>query len=377
MSLKDLLKAETERLGFTLSGVTPATPPAHINTYQRWIESGLHAGMQYLAEPRALERRADPRRIEPEALSLLVVALRYFNPRSAPDGPAEEALGRVAAYAWGADYHDVIPPLLNQLVELLEKELGRPLRSRSYTDTGPLLERDFAQAAGLGWSGKNTCTISPRHGSYFLLGETLLDAPLEPSQPLVTDHCGTCRRCIEACPTDAIREDRTIDSHRCISYQTIENKGSIPSELRAGIGDWVFGCDVCQMVCPWNLRFASEDGHPTLAPRPEVPRPVLRKELRLTPQAFNQKFHGSPVKRAKRRGYLRNVAVALGNAKDSAAVPDLAETLYNEPEPLVRSHAAWALGRIRTLRARQALEHALHAEQDPQVIPEIRSALEE
>ena len=375
MSFNDLLRAETERLGLLLSGIAPVAPPTHLAAYERWIAAGLHAEMQYLATDRARERRANPALIEPLARSLLVAAMRYHSPLDAPDGPAGEALGRVAAYAWGDDYHDVIPSRLEALVREIEKQLGKPVRSRSYTDTGPILERDFGQTAGLGWIGKNTCLIHPQKGSFFLIGETFLDVELEPSEPFASDHCGTCRRCIDACPTQAIRPDRTIASGRCISYLTIENKGPISPDLRGKMGDWVFGCDICQTVCPWNLRFASHDGHSSTAPRPEVPRPVLRKELRLTAQAFNHKFKHSPIQRAKRRGYLRNVAVALGNQDDSTTISDLAQTLENEPEPLVRSHTAWALGRMRHARARQVLEKSLKHEPDLTVIHEIREAL--
>ncbi len=377
MSFNDLLQAETERLGLLLSGIAPVAPPAHLDAYERWIASGLHAEMQYLATERALERRANPAVIDPLARTLLVVAMRYHSPLHPPDGPAGEALGRVAAYAWGDDYHEVIPPRLEELAREIGRYLGRPLHSRSYTDTGPILERDLAETAGLGWIGKNTCLISPSKGSFFLIGETFLDVEIEPSRPFTSDHCGSCRRCLDACPTEAIRSDRTVDSGRCISYLTIENKGSIPSELRGKMGDWIFGCDVCQMVCPWNQRFAARDGHSSTTPRPEVPRPVLRSELRLTAQAFNRKFQRSPIQRAKRRGYLRNVAVALGNQADPASIPDLAQTLVTEPEPLVRAHAAWALGRMRHQRARQSLHKALNLEPDPTVIHEIRDALQE
>ena len=375
MSISELIKAETERLGFTLSGVALPEPPRHVREYEQWINAGLHAEMGYLAKEPSLERRANPALVMPETAAILVVAMRYFPPASIPDGTAGEVLGRVAAYAWGDDYHDVIPPRLDELVRLLEKELGRPVRSRSYADSGPVLEHDLAQSAGLGWTGKNTCTISPRHGSYFLLGETFLDAPVEPSQPITTDHCGSCRRCIDACPTDAIRTDRTIHAARCISYQTIENKGAIPQELRPRMGEWVFGCDVCQMVCPWNLRFSGPEGHAALFPHPGIPRPVLRRELSLSPQAFNQKFRRSPIKRAKRRGYLRNVAVALGNQPDPASVPDLARVMENEPEPLVRGHSAWALGRVASRAARLALEKARRNEPDAAALAEIQAAL--
>lgn len=375
MSFDDLLQAETERLGFTLSGIAPVAPPPHIACYEKWIAAGLHASMAYLAAEPARARRADPALIQPAARSLLVVALPYFPPQSIPDGPRGEALGRVAAYAWGNDYHFTIPSRLEELTRILERYLGRAAGSRIYTDSGPVMEHDHAQTAGLGWIGKNTCLISPRNGSFFLIGESFLDIEIKPCEPLRTDHCGACQRCIKACPTGAILPDRTVDSARCISYLTIENKGSIPANLRSKMGNWVFGCDICQAVCPWNLRFATPQGDPSTAPRPDVPQPVLRKELRLTAQEFNQKFRRSPVKRAKRRGYLRNVAVALGNQADPATIPDLVITLQNEPEPLVRGHAAWALGRFHTSSARLVLEKALSQDPDESVRAEILSAL--
>jgi epoxyqueuosine reductase len=230
---------------------------------------------------------------------------------------------------------------MQELVQFIEQQVGGPVKNRWYTDTGPLLERDLAQRAGIGWIGKNTCLIHPRHGSYFLLSEILLDLELEPDEPLVTDHCGSCTRCIEACPTDCILPDRTIDASRCISYLTIELKEDIPVELRDKIGDWIFGCDVCQQVCPWN-RFAEEGDS---AFRENRPAPTLTEELTLTPQEFNQCFKGSPVKRTKRRGYLRNVAVALGNSGDAMALPVLQNAL-NDEEPMVREHAQWAVNKI-------------------------------
>lgn len=375
-SIHELLQAETDRLGFLLAGIAPAAPPAHYATFKGWIEAGLHAGMGYMATERSLERRADPRRIEPQARSLLVAGMRYTDPSALPDGAMNEPHGRVAAYAWGDDYHDVIPPRLTEIGAALEKHLGRAVLQRGYTDTGPVMERDFAQQAGLGWIGKNTCMISPHSGSYYLLGEMLLDVEIEPSEPIRADHCGSCRRCIDACPTEAIRTDRTIDAGRCISYLTIENKGPIPSELRSKMGEWVFGCDICQMVCPWNIRFSKAEGHSALAPRPGNARPALRDILRLTPQEFNRKFRGSPLLRAKRRGYLRNAAVALGNAHDTDSTPLLAETLQSEPEPLVRAHAAWALGQMHHAQARAALEKSLTQETDPATAQEIRAALD-
>jgi epoxyqueuosine reductase len=234
---------------------------------------------------------------------------------------------------------------LQGLVAFIEEQVGQPVPNRYYSDTGPILERNLAQRAGLGWIGKNTCLINPKRGSYFLLAEILLGIELEPDPPFTTDHCGTCTRCIEACPTGCILSDRTIDARRCISYLTIELKGDIPEELRPLLGNWVFGCDVCQMVCPWN-RFATDTIDEAFSPRPDVPRPNLIHELSLSPEAFNRKFKNSPLRRAKRRGYLRNVAVALGNSQDSKAIQAL-ENALEDSESMIREHASWAIESIK------------------------------
>ena len=303
--------------------------------------------MHYLADDRSRTRRADPRLILPECKSILVLAAPYADPKSAEasDKTDPGPSGRVAAYAWGDDYHNVFPAKLQQLVAFIEEQVGHPVPNRYYTDTGPILERDLAQRAGLGWIGKNTCLINPKHGSYFLLAEILLGLELEPDSPLTTDHCGTCTRCIEACPTQCILPDRTLDARRCISYLTIELKDDIPEEMRPLLDEWIFGCDVCQMVCPWN-RFAMQTVDEAFSPRQDVPRPILIHELELTPEAFNRKFKNSPIKRAKRRGYLRNVAVAAGNSGDEKTIPAL-EKAGKDNEPLVREHADWALKKVK------------------------------
>jgi epoxyqueuosine reductase len=345
MSLEQSIKDQARRLGFTLAGVTTPEPPAHLSTFKRWLDAGRHGDMRYLANERARARRADPRLILPECKSILVLAAPYPDPNSAEAFEKPAPTGRVAAYAWGDDYHNVFPPKLQELVTFIEDQVGHPVPNRYYTDTGPVLERDLAQRAGLGWIGKNTCLINPRHGSYFLLAEILLGIELEPDSPLTTDHCGTCMRCIEACPTECILPDRTIDAHRCVSYLTIESKDNIPEELRPLLGDWVFGCDVCQMVCPWN-RFANQEVNDAFSLRSDVPRPNLIRELELTPEAFNRKFKNSPVKRAKRRGYLRNVAVAAGNSGDKSTIPAL-EYAGKDAELQVREHVDWAQNFVR------------------------------
>jgi len=370
MHIKAELAELLHRQGFELVGFARPEPPLHLEVFFGWVEAGRHAGMAYLATERAIRRRADPKEILPEARTIVVVGLRYPQPPA-----AEPDAGRIAAYALGRDYHEIIPPRLEHAAQILQERLGIDARWRAYTDTGPILERDYAMAAGLGWIGKNTCLISPQHGSYFLLGELFLDLELEPDPPFHSDQCGTCTRCIQACPTGCILPDRTLDSARCISYLTIENKGEIPVVLRPKLGEWIFGCDICQQVCPWNLRFAAQTGDPDLEPLDTDANTPLHAELRLSPQEFNRKFKGRPVLRARRRGYLRNVAVALGNTRDPAAIPDLRECLLHEAEPLVRAHAAWALGQFALPETYKALLEAQQLERDPRVLAEIQAAL--
>jgi len=375
--LSRLIKEQARQRGFSLVGITAPDPPEHFGIFEGWLAQGRHGEMGYLETAPARLRRSDPRQILPECRSILVLGIRYPSPGAAQNvAPAQgRPVGKVASYAWNDDYHDVLPERLKAIVAFIEAQVGEPVPNRWYTDTGPILERDLAQRAGLGWIGKNTCLIQPEKGSYFLLAEILLGIDLEPDTPFQADRCGSCTRCLEACPTGCILPDRTLDARRCISYLTIELKGAIPAQLRPQMQDWVFGCDVCQQVCPWNLRFASPEGDAAFAPRREVPVPDLMRELPLSPQEFNRKFKGSPVKRAKRRGYLRNVAVALGNSGDARAVPALVQAL-EDVEPLVRGHAAWALGQIGGPVARKTLEQVYRSESDPDVLEEIQAALE-
>ena len=372
MNQESDIKAEAARLGFEFTGITQPRPPRHLDVYKRWLAAGRHAGMAYLASERGQAMRANPAALLPGCQSILVTAVRYAAPTRAT---LTAANGRIAAYAAsGQDYHNILPPRLDALREQIERITGRAVQARSYTDTGPILERDLASQAGLGWIGKNTCLIRPGHGSYFFLAELLLDVALEADEPWQTDHCGSCRRCIEACPTGCIQADRTLDANRCLAYLTIEHKGPIPLELRPAVGNWIFGCDICQSVCPWNQRFAAASGDPAFTPT-QSEAPNLLEELQLTPQDFNQKFRGSALQRTRRRGYLRNTAIALGNSGDPAAVPVLAATLQNEAEPWVRGAAAWALGRMAVPAAQQALQGALQHENDPAVLIEVKSAL--
>jgi epoxyqueuosine reductase len=281
---------------------------------------------------------------------------------------------QIASYAWSDDYHDVLPDRLRAIVSFIETQIGEPIPNRWYTDTGPILEREFAQRAGLGWIGKNTCLINQRMGSYFFLAEILLGIELQTDEPIQKDHCGSCTRCLDHCPTGCIASDRTIDANRCISYLTIEHKGMIPEDLRPMLGTWIFGCDVCQQVCPWNQKFATAQHDVSFSPRPGIQPESTTGELSLTPKEFNRKFKGSPIKRTKRRGYLRNLAVAFGNQRHPAAYPALIAAL-EDFEPLIRGHAAWALGRTETKDALPALERALLVETVPDVVSEIKAAI--
>jgi len=380
-TLSQAVKEEAYWLGFQLAGITTPDPPPHIDTYLDWLKRDHHAGMKWMATPQAREKRGDPLKILPECKSILVLGIRYSKPASPNNRHESHAQnqqncgGKIAAYALGDDYHIVLPERLRALVGFIEAQTGEPVPNRWYTDTGPILEREMAQRAGLGWIGKNTCLINPKMGSYFLLAEILLGIELEVDDPIRRDYCGSCRRCLDHCPTECIQPDRTIDANRCISYLTIEHKGTIPEDLRPALGTWIFGCDICQQVCPWNQKFASNRHEAAFSGRPGVPPRSLLDEIILTPEEFNQKFKGSPLKRSKRWGYLRNVAIAIGNLEDPGAVPTLIEAL-EDPEPLIRGHAAWALGRTRSRDALDALEFAYQQEEDPEVIAEIKSVLQ-
>ena len=330
-SLKETIKQKARQLGFTLAGVTSSLPPSHYDMFESWLNAGMHGEMNYLTEDRNRGRRADPRKILPECKSILMLGIPY--------APASN--GQIASYALGDDYHDVLPKKLQTLMDFIEHQVGCPVPNRYYTDTGPVLERELAQRAGLGWIGKNTCLINPTTGSTFFLAEILLGIELEPDLPFRTDHCGTCTRCIDACPTKCILPDRTLDARRCISYLTIELKDDIPEDLRPLMNDWVFGCDICQQVCPWNRFSLTED----TAFQAIIPLPVRTSDLSLSPQEFNRRFKNSPIKRTKRRGYLRNLAVAAGNCGSLADLPILEKAL-EDTESMVREHAQWAIEQI-------------------------------
>ncbi len=376
--LLNRIEAEARRLGFDLVGLAPATPPTTIGHYRAWLEGGYHGEMTYLARPEAVARRGDLALLLPGVRSVVVVAASYYPPPPSAD-LQDPSRGVLARYAWGDDYHPLLLSRLCQLGTVIEAESHGAVAFRACVDTAPLLERELAVRAGLGFIGKNTNLIHPRLGSWLFLGELLLTVDIETEQTPSAEGrspspCGRCTRCLDACPTGALIAPYLLDARRCISYLTIELKGPIPGELRPLLGNRIFGCDLCQEVCPWNRRFARPTTEPAFQPRPESIAPRLLELIALDDDGFRQRFGNSPVKRAKRRGLLRNVAVALGNWGDLAAVPALVQALH-DVEPLVRGHAAWALGRIATPDARQALQEALPGEADGWVRQEIQQAL--
>ena len=369
--LKELtrkVKLEANRLGFPLVGVTSPNPPEHIEFYREWISAGYHGTMEWMASKRALYRRADPKNILPECESILVLGSPYPSPN------LNRLDGKIASYASNQDYHEVLEQGLKNIVQFLEDSIGEPLPNRWYTDTGPILEKDLAQRAGLGWIGKNTTLINQKYGSYFFLAEILLGIKLNPDPPFSSQLCGSCTSCLDACPTNSLTAPYTLDANLCISYQTIENREVIPVDLRPLLSDWIFGCDICQQVCPWNQHKLKEgEILEEFLPRPELTTLDLMKEQGLSQDAFSTKFKNSPIKRTKRKGYLRNIAIALGNLKSTGSVPTLAQALQDS-EPLVRGHAAWALGEIGGEKAQQALLEAAAEEENPQVKEEILRA---
>jgi epoxyqueuosine reductase len=335
--LPNRLKAQAFGMGFDLAGIARLGAVETADAFEDWLGRGYAGDMAYL--PRGADKRRDTRLPFPGAASALVVGMNY--------GGA--AAGPIARYARGDDYHDIMWQKLDSIHEWLEAEIGRPIPGKSYADTGPILERDLARRAGLGWFGKNTNLLNPEHGSFFFIGSLLLAVELEPDAPFEADRCGTCTRCLDACPTDAFVAPRVLDATRCISYLTIEAKGAIPLELREHVGGLLYGCDICQDVCPWNHKFAHGAAEPAFAEREMFAgrdgREIARDILAMDDETFRAAFRGSAMKRAKLRGLKRNAAVVLGNIGADEDL-DVLLAAASDREQLVREHAAWAIERI-------------------------------
>ena len=365
--LTQALKTEARRLGFTLAAACPAVDARGIHRLHSWLAAGYAGEMEYLSRRAAAYE--NPRSVLDGARSLLMLAVDY---RTADSAPPAKGQGRVARYAVGRDYHDVLRERLNRLAEHV-RELSPGAVARGVVDSAPILEREFAGLAGLGWIGKNTMLINKQAGSWFFLAALATDATLEYDAPHAANHCGTCRACLDACPTGAFVEPYVLDARKCVSYLTIELKGTVPRDLREGVGAWVFGCDVCQEVCPWN-HDAPLSVDLDLAPRGDRGALDLAELFSLDGAAFRARFRDTPLWRPRRRGMLRNAALVLGNQRAAECVPALVLGL-NDGEPLVRGAAAWALGKIGGDMATAALAARREVEDDIDVTIEIDAAL--
>ena len=368
-----ILEEKAREKGFDLVGVTGAEPLAEGGErLKEWQEAGMAADMGYMHRP--VELLSEPKRLQKSARSVVSLGVSYY-PGDHPEN--DGGGGRVARYAWGKDYHIVIKERLRSLRAELEEALGVKIKARAFTDAVPLLERSAAQHAGLGFFGRNSSLINGNIGSYFFIADLILDLELEPDVH-GTGTCGKCTRCMASCPTGAIKAPGVVDARLCISYLTIENKGEIPRELRHAVNDWAFGCDVCQEVCPYNKRKATMSRWPEFSAGTGA-GPYLEIEEVLgirTEQEFEKRFEGTPLTRPGRAGLLRNCCVAAGNLRLVDAVPTLVGCLHEDESPLVRGHAAWALGEIGDAESATALREALEREPDEGCLVEIEAALE-
>ncbi|WP_425398902.1 tRNA epoxyqueuosine(34) reductase QueG [Aeoliella sp.] len=364
----DWIKQRAAEVGFSSVGIAPAVSATGTTQLDQWLAAGYGGTMRWLADRR--DAYDHPRSVLDGVRSLVMLTVDY---RTAEPTTTPEGSGRVSRYAWGSeDYHDVIHAWLKQLKQQVAEQFPTA-RVRGVVDTAPLLEREFAQLAGLGWIGKHTLLLNRSQGSWFFLAALLTNLELEYDAEPSADYCGTCTACLDVCPTDAFPQPHVLDASRCISYLTIEHQDAIPLELRSGIGEWLFGCDLCQDVCPWNNR-APQATDPRFEPRGDTNPMQLAELFDLDDEAFRARFRRTPLWRPKRRGILRNAAIVLGNRPTATALPALVRGL-NDSEPLVRGAAAWALGHYGD-EGRTAIEQRRDIETDPEVLWEIKEALE-
>jgi epoxyqueuosine reductase len=369
------IKQKASELGFNLIGLTRAEPSPMLSAYKRWIEQGMHGDMGYMARPDRVIRREDLRQIVPDAQSVIIVGLDYRTLDIPDEILNDPTRGRIANYAWGLDYHDIMQPRLEQFAQWLQSEAQGKIDQKVFVDTGAVLERSHAQQAGMGFIGKNTMLIHPRRGSYFFLGEIITTLELDSyDEPQRETMCGTCTRCLNACPTDAFPQPHVLDARLCISYHTIENKGWIDQSLRSKFGNWVYGCDICQEVCPFQ-RFSLPTHEKAFFPI-DVKRaaPPLIDLLTLDDAAFNARYQGSPIYRIRRQRLVRNACIAAGNSRDPQFIPYLIQLLY-DAVPLIRGHAAWGLRRIMRRSAVKQLNELYYREEDEAVRAELEQLL--
>jgi epoxyqueuosine reductase len=371
LPIKDIAR----QFGFVDAGIARPQRPDHFKTYLGWLLDGHAADMVYLAQERAIAARENPCLLLPECRSILVVVARYPIPLETEDQLIHPYHGKVAAYAVGEDYHTILIEKLEELGTELAVLSHSPVSFRAFTDSGPLLERELAFNAGLGWIGRNSCLISPEYGSYTFLAELLTDLPLESQEPIICDHCGNCHRCVDACPTHCILPNRTIAAERCLSYLTIENRGVIPQELRSSLGDQIFGCDICQKVCPWNRKVDNSGVDGKFLATDHLKMLDLAKEMQLSETDFKRIYQSSPILRAKRSGYLRNIALAIGNHRSPDTCDILLRVIHEEEDPLIRTAAVWAIGQNIDEQVREELVACLEEEKDVSVRREIIQVL--
>ncbi|HSM23515.1 MAG TPA: tRNA epoxyqueuosine(34) reductase QueG [Anaerolineaceae bacterium] len=339
IQLKKEIKTEAKSLGFSHIGFTTSDEPVHFDVFKSWIENGFAADMHYLLREDTIAKRKNPNLILESTKSIIVLAIPYC-----PSIYQKDEFPKIASYAIGDDYHLVIPPLLEKIVDFIKRKIGSlKLDYKTYTDTGPILEKDLAQRAGLGWIGKNTCLIIPGEGSFFLLAEIFINLEFESDPSFSQDFCGQCSKCIESCPTSCILPNRTIDSNKCISYLTIENKKDIPEEFRSKIDGWIFGCDICQQVCPWNIRFAKKPEKNYFNRSIEISTLNIHEELNIDKPFFKKKYKNSPISRAKYEGFIRNLLICIGNHSKNDYESTITEFISTNTNPELSVLANWVL----------------------------------
>jgi epoxyqueuosine reductase len=338
-SIENKLKAEAKRLGFSLCGITSADPPEHFGKYENWIRNDLHADMHYLSGSQQMDARKKPLTLLPGLKSIISLAWSY--PVRPISGTSN--LGQVAGYVSSVDYHLNLNNKSTELAEYLKTDVTNDIKYKVFTDSAPILERELFSRAGLGWVGKNSCVLSPVIGSAFLISEIFVDYPLAADLPFTRDYCGKCERCIKACPTHCILPDRTTDSRRCISYQTIENRGQIPEDIRSKLGNWLFGCDICQSVCPWNQKMISKNAESQLI---DFQGSEVVNFLEMSPSEFKLQFQDSAILRAKWEGFIRNVLIFLVNQKQVGTISAVRGLIPKLTSPMLIETANWAISRL-------------------------------
>lgn len=371
LDLIDFIHTKATQLGLHLVGITTPKTPTNYSNFLEWISHGYYGEMDYLVRQDTISKRENPKKLFPECKSCILVGLIYSLQRSIGITSQKLGEGWIASYARGVDYHAEITHRLKQLHEHMEKRLSSPIGRILFCDSSPILEKSMAQSAGLGWIGRNSLVISPEFGSSFNIGGLLLDFAIKPSNPFPQDFCGDCQKCVDVCPTGCIQPNRTLVANRCISYLTIEHKGVIPAEIRPSIGSWIFGCDVCQIVCPYNQTSSFQLRASTL-----VDRIDLIKNLSLTNADFQKYYQHTPIQRIGLNQFLRNCIIVTGNQQLTSAIPLLTYHLTNNQDHLIRGYAAWALGKMRTIKGKEVLEDHLNNENNKFVLEETRTALQ-